>query len=241
MTKLTKEYLMENFWKKKIPYAKIARTLKCSDRLVRAKIVGFGIPLNKWNNVLTKDFLIKNSIDSIRGKVVSCKKIAKMVGCDSTTVKARVLKLGLLVASKSEGQKGKKCPPRSVEHRRKIGDSVRGKKCHTWKGGITPLAFFIKNTLPEAKTWKKKILERDNYTCQECGKRGVALDIHHCNKEFNILLQEFLQQHNQFSPIEDKETLIRLSTTYQPFWDLNNGKALCCDCHSKKHTILIRR
>jgi hypothetical protein len=58
---------------------------------------------------------------------------------------------------------------------------------------------------------------------------------HHI-KEFSIIFKEFLSFYNQFSPIEDKETLVRLSTTYAPFWDVNNGQLLCKDCHRKVHS-----
>lgn len=50
-------------------------------------------------------------------------------------------------------------------------------------------------------------------------------------KSFYKILQEFLQTYNQFSPIEDKETLVRLAINYTPFWDINNGITLCTDCH----------
>ena len=32
---------------------------------------------------------------------------------------------------------------------------------------------------------------------------------------------------------EDKETLVRLAFTYKPFWDIDNGKTLCEECHNK--------
>ena len=39
--------------------------------------------------------------------------------------------------------------------------------------------------------------------------------------------------------IEDKETLVRLSITWRPFWDVNNGKTLCEDCHKKTNSYGI--
>ena len=29
------------------------------------------------------------------------------------------------------------------------------------------------------KNWRKAVFSRDNYTCQECGKRGVKINAHH--------------------------------------------------------------
>lgn len=97
-----------------------------------------------------------------------------------------------------------------------------------WKNGKTPLAFAIRHLL-EYKQWIEKSFKRDNYTCQVCYKRGGDLEVHH-KKEFSKILDEFLQH---FSTIKDKETLIRLSATYAPFWDLNNGKTLCKKCHNE--------
>ncbi len=99
------------------------------------------------------------------------------------------------------------------------------------KGGIIPLSDKIRE-LFEYKEWKNKVFARDNYTCKECKTRGIYLEAHH-HKKFNIILKEFLVQYSQFSLIEDKETLIRLAISYQPFWDIDNGQTLCVDCHNK--------
>ncbi len=98
-----------------------------------------------------------------------------------------------------------------------------------WQGGKSTLANFIRN-LNENKDWRNKIFGRDNYTCQECSQIGGYLEAHHI-KEFHILLAEFLKEYNQFSPIEDKETLIRLAMNWRPFWEVSNGKTLCKKCH----------
>lgn len=55
-------------------------------------------------------------------------------------------------------------------------------------------------------------------------------------KPIFIIFQEFLKKYNQFSPIEDKKTLIRLAITYKPFWDINNGRVLCRDCHKETYS-----
>ncbi len=97
------------------------------------------------------------------------------------------------------------------------------------KGGITPLHLLIRTSL-ENDLWIKQVFERDNYTCQECNQRGGNLEAHH-KKDFAIILKEFLDEYDQFSPIEDKETLLRLAFKYKPFWDIDNGETLCGGCH----------
>ena len=107
---------------------------------------------------------------------------------------------------------------------------MKREKCNLWKGGITSLRGYIKGLL-EYKEWRNKVYEKDNFTCQECLKRGVKLNCHHI-KPFSKILQEFLNHYPQFSPIEDKETLLRLTITWKDFWDVDNGITLCEKCHN---------
>ena len=74
--------------------------------------------------------------------------------------------------SQIESQKGKvpwnkrkKCPQLSGEH------------CHLWKGGVTPQRMKDRTTF--TLTISKDVLERDNYTCQMCGKKGGQLHVDH--------------------------------------------------------------
>lgn len=127
--------------------------------------------------------------------------------------------------------------PKSIEHRNKIIKNLVsynsgniGNKNSSWKGGITLLQGKIRR-LPEYSIWRKAIFERDNYTCQQCFKKGGDLEAHHNIETFAKLLIEFLNQYNQFSPYEDKEILVRLAITYKPFWDINNGITYCKVCH----------
>lgn len=104
-----------------------------------------------------------------------------------------------------------------------------GKENPCWNGGKTHIRKSIRG-LSEYELWRNEVFKRDNYICQECDVRGGDLEAHH-KKEFNKILQEFINKYNQFSPIEDKETLIRLAITYEPFWELSNGMTLCKECH----------
>lgn len=116
--------------------------------------------------------------------------------------------------------KGKKCP------------QLSGARNPSWKGGVVPLWQRIRS-LQEYSDWRTQIFERDNYTCQDCGQYSGYLEVHHHKKQFAQILQEFLQEYTQFSPIDDKETLIRLAINYKPFWKLSNGQTLCKKCHIK--------
>jgi len=110
---------------------------------------------------------------------------------------------------------------------------VLGKDNPMYIDGRTPLNKAIRRLI-EYSIWKREIFERDNYTCKDCNTLGGVLNAHHDKKSFAQLLNEFLQEYNQFSPIEDKEILVRLSITWKPFWEIGNGKTLCKECHQNK-------
>lgn len=122
------------------------------------------------------------------------------------------------------------------ETRNKISCKVSGrygKMSSHWKGGITPIARIIRE-LPEMYEWRTSVFERDSYTCLQClDSSGSNLQAHH-EKEFKHLLSDFLSTYSQFSPAEDRETLVRLAISYKPFWDIGNGRTLCKKCHESK-------
>ena len=114
-----------------------------------------------------------------------------------------------------------------------------GSQSHFWKGGILKLTTSIRIS-QRSKIWKRAILERDKFSCVECGATHTKYHVDHI-KRFTDIFKEFLQKYNQFSPIEDKETLLRLSQTHEPFWDLSNGRTLCIPCHKKTETYLNKK
>ena len=90
--------------------------------------------------------------------------------------------------------KGKKLGPNSIASQKLKGripwnkekkyDQISGNKHWNWKGGINPVNDSIRKSL-EMKIMSEACLKRDNYTCQECKKRGGTLDVHHV-KPFSL-------------------------------------------------------
>lgn len=110
----------------------------------------------------------------------------------------------------------------------KFKKMFKGEKNPRWKGGITPLTRVIRE-LPETYEWRDRVFAKSNYACVDCGATGY-LEAHHIIP-FSKLFRDFVNIYNQFSVIDDKDTLVRLALTYKPFYDVSNGKALCEKCH----------
>lgn len=111
-----------------------------------------------------------------------------------------------------------------------------GKLSSNWQGGKTSLSLLVRNS-EMYNEWRKAVFVKDSYTCQKCNFAGVYLEAHHI-KPFVGIMNTFLELYDQFSPMEDKETLVRLAIKYEPFWTIDNGKTLCTKCHNKTKGII---
>jgi 5-methylcytosine-specific restriction endonuclease McrA len=82
-------------------------------------------------------------------------------------------------------------------------ESYKDKTKHPrWKGGLSKN--IRSNSTTEYKQWRSDIFNRDNWTCQTCGARGVYLEAHHIKSWAHF-------------------PKLRL--------DINNGVTLCVPCH----------
>jgi 5-methylcytosine-specific restriction endonuclease McrA len=81
----------------------------------------------------------------------------------------------------------------------------RGDRNAAWKGGKTPYNKIYHGTVAW-QVWRQGVFERDNYTCQLCGKIGGLLHPHHI---------ELVSEHPE------------------KVFDIDNGKTLCVPCHKK--------
>jgi len=100
----------------------------------------------------------------------------------------------------------------SKKTREKLRNINIGKMCGEnhpmWKGGVTTLEVKIRKST-EYRLWRESVFARDNWTCQECGKRGsTTLNAHHIK---------------HFAEYPELRTAI------------DNGITLCRKCHMKRH------
>ena len=91
-----------------------------------------------------------------------------------------------------------------------------GKENPAWKGGIYKLSRQIRFSR-KYKEWRKKVVERDNYTCQKCGKKK-ELHAHHKIPFIKII--------RKFNIKNTKE-----ANNCKELWEISNGQTLCKDCH----------
>jgi len=101
--------------------------------------------------------------------------------------------------------------PTKIKKGQHIGKKTEFKKgaLHPcWKGGKVPFEQIERNKY-EMYVWRLAVFQRDNYTCQNCGKRGGTLEAHHIYSFRNYPEYRFLP------------------------W---NGQTLCKRCHRQVHT-----
>lgn len=88
-----------------------------------------------------------------------------------------------------------------------------GKNHHAWRDDITDKEREMKRNYSDYHDFVKRVLARDNYTCQCCGKRTNDIEVHHLDG---------------FNWCRDKRT------------DETNGICLCFSCHSNYHSVYGR-
>lgn len=100
------------------------------------------------------------------------------------------------------GQRCKKCKNRN------LSDKFRGDKSPNWDNEMTQEQRIKDRKYPEYTEWRRKVFERDEYTCQICGTHGGKLNAHH------------IQSYAKFPELRT---------------DVSNGITLCTDCHKEYH------
>lgn len=111
----------------------------------------------------------------------------------------------------------------------KIGINT-GENHHNWKGGITALHMRLREAFEVQLV--PKVLKRDNYRCQICGKSN-NLHVHHI-RTFKDILQDILIENSSYTLPKDINTLYEIAVTDPRFLDLDNLVTYCRDCHLYK-------
>ena len=107
------------------------------------------------------------------------------------------------------------------EARKKMREMKIGKRSNSWRGGITKVNKLIR-TCEKYKKWRMEVFIRDNWTCQDCGKRGSNLNAHHINKMSDIL---------KLTRVND----LKEANNCEELWKAKNGITLCYPYHRIIH------
>jgi hypothetical protein len=158
-------------------------------------------PKSYWN----KDWLENEYVT----KKKSAKQIAEEQGCSENNILYFLEKHHIKTRSMPE--------VREIKHWGCIGKDnpmygKNGKLHPNWKGGCSPDRQLFYET-EEHKEWVRRVFERDNYTCQNCGKRRNSNKLR-------------LQAHHIYSFTEYPEKRL----------NLDNGLTLCKECHDWVHS-----
>lgn len=108
----------------------------------------------------------------------------------------------------------------SVETRQKISQKNRGAGHYNWKNGKTLLTKIIRRCF-KYRQWRSDVFERDGFSCVLCGKNKCYLEADHYPESF--------------ANIFDRNAIKNIEHAWQceEFWNINNGRTLCLECHNK--------
>lgn len=135
----------------------------------------------------------------------------------------------------------KKGKARSQETRKKISETrlrigysswSKGKKCPqfseqnnpNWRGGISKTLIGVRQS-KEYRSWRNRVFERDNYTCQISGVQSRhGVEAHHI-----VSFSQLIHKYNI--------TTYEGSMVCAELWDINNGITMLKSVHRAYHEI----
>lgn len=188
----------------------IAKEFSINIRTLREWISKFG--LIKYGKLKT-ELSRKDLYDMYFVKHMTSVEIANIYNSTGNSVISLLKEYGYDIPSRSElldvyyNQKGGyekvRATQSTMENRIKVSCRQHGISMNEFNGFSTSEQHLARNNT-YYKEWIRKVFERDNYTCQCCGKRGGNLNAHHL---YNFSEYETLR------------------------YDVDNGITLCERCH----------
>lgn len=175
------EVLRRLYLDEKLFPREIGERFGCSKTTITRRLIKYGIPVRSLSEALKGDksyWYGKKFSDAMKRRMSKARKGKKPP--EEALRKMRAYQrseksrkhLSKLNSGENHPQYG---THQSEEHRRKIGEAQMGEKNHAWMGGVS-----FEPYSPEFNVvLKRRIRERDNYTCQisSCGKYGKS--VHH--------------------------------------------------------------
>ena len=110
-----------------------------------------------------------------------------------------------------------------------------GSNNKSWKGGRVPLNKAIRNH-SKYISWRSEVMKERDYTCEVTGQRGGKLEVHHKNRFFSDLVDDFMIHHGS-EVMDDREVLNAAIEAFQPFWDKTNIILVTKEVHKTFHIL----
>lgn len=114
--------------------------------------------------------------------------------------------------------------PNKFPHKNDPRPEFRGSGNPNWKNGKSPITSIVRSSAIYRK-YVRQVLERDYFTCQQCGVNGGELHVNHI-RPFAVIIRE--------NNVKSLDEAIKCSA----LWDIENLETLCVDCHKKTDTYM---
>lgn len=164
---ISEDELRHMYWDKSMSMPEIAKEIGVSYTTVNRRMVKYGIELRTTSEArLIKTHMISKEKLYLmyREQNMSMVEIAEEVDVYPATVRNWMKEYGIESRTKSEAL---------------INGNFTGERSGGWRGGITDIKYCYKFN----NEFKEFVRERDDYTCQLCGREqllgGQKLDVHH--------------------------------------------------------------
>jgi transcriptional regulator len=163
----------------------------------------------------------RKEIEQLHNKGLQDNEIAEILGCTRSNVTILLNRMGY---------SNRRSQEKPIDVRNRISNKLIGR--YTGENNPNYKGYNDEKKVARGifKTFSKRLIRENNFTCSVCGKRGGDLETHHI-KPFNIIFDEFIR--NKYDG--NKETLYDQLMSYEEFIDESNLVVLCHDCHWKIH------
>jgi 5-methylcytosine-specific restriction endonuclease McrA len=165
--------------------------------------------------------------------------IAKILGVKRSSVNTLVVKnlhLHLNPGVRGEiSSRTNRTWKRTAATKKKMSDKAkrRTKESNSnWRGGVTPVRTIARRLLWQS--WILPIMKRDLFICQDCGTKGVVMNVHHL-VPYAKIQREIVAKHPEYD-LRKFEDRIEIASLIVQEHKLEDGITLCVKCHKKRHS-----
>lgn len=199
-------------YQKGMLHREIAKELGYGVSTVTRHLLDMGIKSNRVD---------KTEMEALHKEGLTDSEIANRLGCTRSNVTAHLNQMGYIKRhSKID----------NIELRNRISKSLIGR--YVGEGNPNYKGYTNEKVIARGifKTFSKRLLRKEDFTCKCCKRRGGTMETHHI-KPFNLIFKEFIE--NAYDG--DSKTLYAQLMSYSDFTDEDNMVVLCHDCHKKVH------